>query len=272
LQRLLDDLLSEYNARDHELVAQRRHSIEEALRDELEAAVHLRFGGSVAKHTYVDGLSDIDTLVVLRKEDASGLTPTDVKEAVAKRLSQELKNADVKVGKIAVTISYFDGMEVQLIPAIKDMDQIKIPSWSGNKWSRINPEAFTEALTRRNEQCNFKLVPTIKLAKAINATLADSHQLSGYHIESLAIDVFRRYTGPCTTAVMLSYFMERIPQKVLKPIKDSTGQSVHVDSYLGKSNSEQRQMAAHLFERLLKRMKAASSAQSDDLWKSMFYE
>ncbi len=47
--------------------------------------------------------------------------------------------------------------------------------------------AFQQALTKRNQQCGGKLVPTIKLAKAINGQLPANQALSGYHMESLAI-------------------------------------------------------------------------------------
>ena len=41
---------------------------------------------------------------------------------------------------------------------------------------------------------------------------------------------------------------------VLTPIRDSTGQSVHVDGYLGNANSADRQAASHLLNRIAKKM------------------
>ena len=137
-------------------------------------------------------------------------------------------------------------------------------------WSRINPKAFTDALTRRNGECGGKLVPTIKLAKAIIATWPDAARLSGYHVESLAIDAFRGYRGPQTTAAMLPVFFERASSAVLSPLKDRTGQSIHVDKYLGKARSLERQKVSHWCSQVSKRMKNASTQGSLPQWKELF--
>ena len=125
-------------------------------------------------------------------------------------------------------------------------------------------------MTRRNKECDGKLVPMIKLAKAINGQLPDAQRLSGYHLESLAIAAFRGYDGEKTTAAMLPAFFERARALVISPIVDSTGQSVHVDEYLGPTNSEARQAAGHLLGRLARRMRNATAAASMEQWQAMF--
>jgi hypothetical protein len=80
----------------------------------------------------------------------------------------------------------------------------------------------------------------------------------------LAIAAFRGYEGTKSTAAMLPVFFEKARELVLNPIKDSTGQSVHVDSYLGGLNSTERQAAGHLLNRIAKRMRNASAHQSAD--------
>ena len=132
------------------------------------------------------------------------------------------------------------------------------------------PENFQKALTRRNEECGGKLVPTIKLAKAVIGNLPDAQRLTGYHVESLAIAAFRSYDGTKTTAAMLPVFFEKARELVLSPISDSTGQSVHVDGYLGSANSVPRQAASHLLNRIAKRMRNASAYQSSDQWEALF--
>src|SRR5689334_6181119 len=62
---LLQHNLVEINDRDNGLVADRLADIEDALEGTTRDVDRVVFGGSVAKHTYVDGLSDIDALVVL---------------------------------------------------------------------------------------------------------------------------------------------------------------------------------------------------------------
>lgn len=161
-------------------------------------------------------------------------------------------------------------MEIQFVPAVRDGNKIRVPSWTKDDWSQIDPSAFRTGLTKRNEQCGGKLIPTIKLVKAIVATWPGPVQLSGYHVESLAIDAFRGYGGSQTTASMLPHFFERAASSVLAPIRDRTGQSVHVDTYLGKSGSPQRQKASHWCSQTAKRMNTASVQGSLAAWRELF--
>ena len=139
---------------------------------------------------------------------------------------------------------------------------MKVPSWQRDTWSAIDPQKFTDALTKRNAACGQRLVPTIKLAKAINATLPEDKRLTGYHIESLAIAGFRGYQGSTVLGTMLSHFLKSIPGLLHSPITDRTGQSVHVDEYLGPAGNREREVRAHIFDRLSKRLDTALAAGS----------
>jgi hypothetical protein len=86
----------------------------------------------------------------------------------------------------------------------------------------------------------------------------------------LAIKVFRDYDGPKTTVAMLPVFFQKAKDLVLSPIKDSSGQSVHVDGYLGDANSDERMVTSHVLGRLEKRMRNASAASSPAQWRALF--
>lgn len=268
----LSDLLGAYNSRDVPAVQRRLSDIRTALQDEMEGAFDSLFGGSVAKHTYVDGLSDIDSLILLNDSDLENHSPQRALAKMAAIVKDAIPAAaTVTHGQMAVTIDYGDGMVVQLLPAIKGADgHVHVPSSRRDAWSEIDPMAFKEALSKRNAACGGKLVPTIKLAKALNGELPEGQRLSGYHMESLAIAAFRNYSGDKTTSAMLPAFFERARDLVLSPIKDSTGQSVHVDSYLGPANSPERQAASHLLGRIARRMRNATAAASVTQWKALF--
>jgi hypothetical protein len=272
LSGLLGDLLGTYNGRDTELVNQRLTDLKSALKNEIKGTVDQLYGGSVAKHTYVDGMSDIDSLVLLNDSDLDGKPPAVALRRIEKILADHLKGkADVEHGRMAVTANYSDGMQIQLLPALEGSNgRVHVPSSRHEGWSEINPIAFQKALTRRNKECDGKLIPMIKLAKAIIGQLPKSQQLSGYHMESLAISAFGKYDGEKSTAAMLPTFFERARHLVLKPIQDSTGQSVHVDSYLGPENGEARQAASHVLDRIARRMKNATAAASDAQWRALF--
>jgi hypothetical protein len=271
LNSVLGELLASANSRDVSLVQERLDDIKDELRESLEASTDLLFGGSVAKHTYVDGLSDIDSLLILNDPGLEAENPSVALARVADIVRNAAPaNASVGAGRLAVTIEYDDGMQIQLLPAFRFKNGLKVPSFMRDGWSHISPEAFQKALSSRNEECNGKLIPTIKLAKAVIGTLPEKQRLSGYHVESLAIATFRDYSGTKTTAGMLPVFFEKARDLVLRPIRDSSGQSVHVDGYLGDADSPQRAAASHVLGRIAKRMRNASAHMSGDQWKAIF--
>jgi len=179
--------------------------------------------------------------------------------------------AKIDHGNMAVTLEYPDAMTIQLLPAIQTDQGLRIPASGKAGWAEIDPDTFRHALIRRNSDCGGKLVPTIKLAKAVISNLPEKYQLSGYHVESLAVRAFKDYKGEKTTTAMLPYFFEQAKDLVLHPIRDRSGQSRHVDEYLGADDSSVRQEISHLFSGITKRMRTASAAQSQAQWNELFY-
>jgi hypothetical protein len=271
LSGIITDLLASANSRDTDKVQERLDDVKRALEGPLENSIDTLFGGSVAKRTYVDGLSDVDSLLILDDSSLERALPSEALTKLADVIQDEVGDAaTVTTGRLAVTISYQDGMELQLLPAFRTEEGLKVPSWRHDRWSNISPQNFQNELTKRNTECGGKLVPTIKLAKAVIATLPESQRLTGYHVESLAIAAFKDYSGPKTTAAMLPLFFEKARELVSAPIRDSTGQSVHVDEYLGQTGSAQREAASHILSRIAKRMRNASAHKSKDQWESIF--
>lgn len=272
LSRMFGELLGEFNSRDAPTVSARLGEIKAAMQDNLEGSFDQLFGGSVAKHTYVDGLSDIDSVMLINDSDLESKSPQIALERIVHAIRARLKGeATVEHGRMAVTVTYPDGMVIQLLPAIKSADgRLHVPSSRRDAWSAINPTTFREVLTRRNQECAGKLVPTIKLAKAVNGQLPAVQRLSGYHMESLGIAAFKNYKGAMTTSAMLPVFFERARVLLLSPIRDSTGQSVHVDEYLGPTNSAARIALSHLMSRLARRMRNATAAGSKAQWRALF--
>jgi hypothetical protein len=87
LSSTLGGLLGDYNARDVETARERLDEVKAALQDSIEGSFDQLFGGSVAKHTYVDGLSDIDSLVLINDSGLHGDGP----QQVLARMEQILK-------------------------------------------------------------------------------------------------------------------------------------------------------------------------------------
>ena len=173
------------------------------------------------------------------------------------------------VGELAVTLTLED-TEVQLLPALRHQQGFKIADSDGRNWAKVNPLRFAKALTKANERLGRKLVPCVKLMKAVIAKLSESEQISGYHIESMAINVFKGYDGPMTPKSMLHHFFVQAVGHVLRPIEDSSGQSVHVDEYLGAEKSLKRQDVARAFIRIRREIDNANETGSLERWKGHF--
>ena len=265
---MLAQTLAQYNDRDVKKIQTILEKVKTDLAEHFESAVVLVFGGSVAKHTYVDGLSDVDALVLLKPEQVAGDSPADLRATFAGILRARYGRDKVQEGRLAITIEV-DGQTIQLLPAKRFGEAFQISDERGTGWSRINPQAFTEKLSRSNQELESKLVPTIKLAKAILSQLPEQQQLSGYHTESLAINIFREYQGPKTPKAMVACFFEKAQEQVKSPIKDSTGQSIHVDEYLGPADSLQRRIVADALGRVARKIANADGAQSLDVWRQI---
>jgi hypothetical protein len=270
LSARLAQLLSRVNDRDDVKLSARLDEIKATLKDELETEFSLKFGGSVAKHTFVDGLSDVDMLLVLKGKST---TPRTILDRVSGELAQDFgARAKVSTGRMAVTLTYPDKDEIQLVPAVRIEKQLHVPRWSKNEWSPIDPDKFRKGLTKRNLDCGQKLIPVIKLAKSINGTFPEDQRLSGYHIESMAISAFKKFSGPKTVDKMLPHFFQRMAELVKSPMRDSTGQSVHVDANLGKANSESRIRLSRVLDRIARKMENATAAQSLTQWNAILGE
>ncbi len=258
VNEVLSDALRRFNDRDAELTRDRLEAIQQALGPMAVDFDRLLFGGSVAKHTYVDGLSDVDALVVI---DAADTSPDRIVEQLRMSLSQRLGSSDVvdiSAGRLAVTVRYSDGTEIQLLPAVERDGRTSIATEDGRAWRQIRPRRFAEKLTQVNQANDQKVVPTIKLAKAVLQNLPEAHQLSGYHVEAIAVDAFRSYDGRRDRASMLVHLIRHAEHAILRPTGDITGQSVHIDQHLGPPNSEARRSVSAALGRLASQLATGS--------------
>ncbi|MFP3668966.1 CBASS oligonucleotide cyclase [Priestia sp. SIMBA_032] len=267
----IKDYFQRINNRDVDGINRHLETIKSALEKDIEGFVDLKFGGSIIKSTYSKGISDVDMLVQINNSHLRTAKPIEVLHHFKEQIQKRLPKTEVEIGKLAITVKFASGHEIQLLPSIKTETGYRIPRPGENKWSNvIRPSKFAEKLTNINKSNGNKVVPLIKLMKNINASLPEQRQLSGYHLESLAIDAFKNPANtPKTYRGMIEHFCRHAQGAVLKPITDSTGQSVHVDTYLGNAGSSDRKKASNTFKQLLKKMDKANSLNA---WKDILGE
>jgi hypothetical protein len=267
---LLAEQLVTINDRNTRLVTERLDEIFVALGEKIEEVDRLLYGGSVAKHTYVDGISDIDALVVLKSNVLDDDSPAALMNAMERALSASLDMGKVQeiVRGFAVTVRYRDGNEIQLLPAVERDGRVAISDRAQTGWSFIRPKAFIERLSEANRQQDGRLIPTVKLAKAIvDASVPEPQRPGGYHMEALAVDAFRGYNGPRNSKAMLAHFFKQAAGRIKRPIADVTGQSARIDETFGAPDSSARQQVSAALGRIAGRMASASNAEE---WRELF--
>ena len=249
----LRDKLRDYNERDTESINRHIRGLRDALEQTGNDVLSTRFGGSVSRHTYVEGLSDVDVLLTVNDSSLAGQDPKAVIQRMAELIQQRMPRTHVSTGDLAVTMKYADGHEIQILPAIQTKAGIRIANPSRNQWSGVlHPERFSQKLTNINQANGGQVIPAIKLTKALARRLirSDRDRITGYHIESLAIEAFKNYRGATDLKGMVSYLLDYSSRAVRRPIKDSTGQSRYVDDYMGQQASTARQKASANFQRM----------------------
>jgi len=270
---LIRDLLMQYNDRNPRKIQDKLDKIRKIIEKDIEDTIDLKFGGSISKHTYVDGLSDVDTLILVNNTELINKTPEQIQDFFLSKLRKELKDIK-KVDKstLAVTVEFKDETVIQLLPAIRVGDRVKIASPDGKGWSEINPKGFTDHLTRINKTLGGKAVPAIKIVKSINAQFSKARQMTGYHIESLAIEAFKSYSGEKTPKALIEHFFNKTKDLVLSPIRDKSRQSLHVDDYLGPKNSDARKSISHQLDIVHRKIRSANNTNSIPSWKEILGE
>ena len=266
----LADLLADYSRRDAAGVQRHLRTVQQAVEKETEGTTEVMFGGSVGKHTYVDGISDVDALLVVNESGLADASPAQVLAYVEARLKERLPDSVVEAGDLSVKVKFADGTHLQLLPAIRTATGVRIATPGGKQWSPVvRPAEFAKKLASVNQANGRGVVPAIKLLKGLQqASLPKANQLAGYHIESLAIEAFRDYGGRLTRRDMLLHLVRAAAERVRRPIADSTGQSLHVDDYLGAAESADRQRVAASLDRLARKLEGTDPSG----WRTAFGE
>lgn len=191
LARVFADTLDEINQFDTEALQRHRDTVCDALGTEFDV-YDVHGGGSRTRRTYVNGLSDVDFLLDLGPYSSSSLPnkddPATVLNAMVERLGRRLPGTDISTGRMAVTIRFSDGHELQVLPAFRYHSGYRVPDPQGSGWVVTRPRRFAELLRARNAEVGGKLLRTIKLGKLICGEAGVD--IKSYHLENIALKAF----------------------------------------------------------------------------------
>ena len=239
ISEVFDETVSRINQVDTEALNKHKEAILTTLQSLYPDAYDLRGGGSYTRHTYANGISDVDVLLDLGPFSASDIpnkaNAAAVLDEMEERLQQRLPKTKVKAGRMAVTVEFSDGHEIQVLPAFRYYSGFRVPDHGGSGWTATQPRVFIERLRERNGQVNGKLLRCIKLAKVIREN--EGIDLKSYHLENIALKAFENYKGSTSDLAMLKHLFNQAKTLVNRPMPDPTGQQEHVDSYLTNSTA-----------------------------------
>lgn len=267
INEFLEALLKDFNSRDVNAIQTHLEEIEKALGREIDGLETILFGGSISKNTFIEGTSDVDALVFLDSARYKNASPKYLQQIFYKMLQMRFPSTEIRKGALAVTVRFSD-YEVQLLPALRENGKVRIADRESRGWSSpINVAAFTNKLTKINKINGNKVVPVIKLAKNLFNKLPQQYQLSGYHVEALAVDSFTTYNGRSTLYDMTKYLLDCSTKRVLSPMNDVTGQSKIIDDYFGAANSISRQHLSYYIKDIARRF---SGSDATSVTKELF--
>lgn len=228
----------------------------------------LSWEGSYSKKTYVEGLSDIDLLVSLGTYSATNFEYKHNSNEALKRLEDLIREryprTSTKIGKMAITVRFSDGVELQFLPAFKYHSGYKIPDPKSDGWITTFPKRFKQELVERNRSLNWKLKPAIRLIK----TLFEKEDIciSSYHLENLALRTLENYKGTNNYVDIITHILSGSKVKIYNRMPDITEQSTYVDDYLGHSHSEERSRISQKISKIGESLKSFEFNRWEELF------
>jgi len=266
---LLAGILADANNRPVDAINVHLDEIGKALEKEIAGTIELRFGGSVAKRTYVAGISDVDALVIVNESGLARKEPRLVVQYIVDRLKEQFGGTEITTDGFAVNLLFSDA-HIQLVPVRQNKSVLYIPDSNMRRWIKTYPREFTDRLQQVNSACSGRVVPVIKLAKAIMFARMGDERLSGFHTESLAVESFNEYKGDVTYRGMLQHFFTEAARRVLTPTSDPTGQTESADASLGPAGSTARMIRADKLDRIARKLRNADADGSIEAWEDLF--
>jgi hypothetical protein len=179
-------------------LAQRRHK---EIRDHVATEWELEddfLTGSYRRHTKTKKLKDVDIFVVVKRDGAQG----HLRDLGASALLEELKRVldkkyeSVVIDRMACTIDFGSDeiVSFDVVPAFKRKGGgYEIPD-TQTGWIATNPKRHHEQTTAKNDSCDEKWVPFVKMVKGVNRELGEPVEPS-FLLEVMALDLVQTPFG-----------------------------------------------------------------------------
>lgn len=257
--------------------AARRHN-------DIRAAVQERWSleddfltGSYRRDTKTKRLKDVDIFVVV---DRNG-EQSSLRQEHPSRILGELKAVldtkfdDVEIDGFACVVRFGPEDEVasfDVVPAFKRTGGgYEIPDAVRGEWIATNPKVHHEQSTAKNEECDGKYVPLVKMIKGINREAEEPVQPS-FLLEVMAQDLIRPPFGRYQDE--LAWFLASAAERVTEAWPDpaSVGPAVNSTQSLGARQEAARKLTEwqRVAEEAVRLEDEGEERSAYEKWRSLF--
>ena len=187
--------------------------------------------GSHRKDTAVDGVSDIDLFLLLKRDQArwgkKDVSSDTVLTNCRMQIQAGLPSSSVRRDKVAVSIGIARATHrIEVVPALFDgfegtFPRFRIPDGSGD-WMPTAPLAHAAWLQKAHAKGGHRLKPIIRLLKAWAVSREVTAPLSSYYVEC-ALGNTNVVGGPRSNAEALCRGFECLDRLACQGIKDPLG-------------------------------------------------
>lgn len=188
----------EITTSEQNLASSRRQAIYDHLHDHWDITTAF-LTGSYDRHTKTKKLKDVDIFVVIDPDGAQGelrkLGPNPALKAL-KEVLEKTYPARVTIDVLACVISFGSEeiLSFEVVPAYEhSAGGYEIPDLATGGWIRTDPTRHAEATTAKNDACDGKWVPFIKMVKGINREA--SEPIQSFLLEVMGLDLIREPFG-----------------------------------------------------------------------------
>ncbi len=217
--------------------------------------------GSVVRGSGLTGSSDLDLLVVLRREEVvwgdSLKAPSTVLSNVRTALRETYPSTEIGRDGQAVVVRFTDGRSVDVVPGWWASAQpngwplYAIPS-GGADWLKTAPDLHNKYISDGDDSAGGKLKSVVRIMKYWRSTRAQDLPLSGFHLE-LLLTSERTCVGARSLASCVAETLALLERRSCRALQDPCG----VSGLISSAGTEAKR------ERLLQAISSSSSyAQS----------
>jgi hypothetical protein len=190
--------------------------------------------GSHKKDTAVDGVSDIDLFLLLKRDQArwgkKDVSSETVLTNCRTQIQASLGTSSVRLDKVAVSVGIARATHrIEVVPALFDgftgsFPRFRIPDGNGD-WMPSAPLAHADWLQKAHANGGHRLKPIVRLLKAWAWSREATAPLSSYYVEC-ALGQSNVVGGPWSNAEALRRGFERLAQLACRDLQDPLGVSL----------------------------------------------